>query len=239
MTEPTEAARARGALFRMVAALLDYPLPETRQVLADGRALDAIADTLHQLGMQTPCPELPKADQRLTSLQIGYTNTFLSGRRGKPRVPLVASAYKQLVAGATTGAFLLNIQAFYKHFGLKAAEADEGHVEEPDHLVTMLEFCTLLCHREERAFDKQLDPTPYQRAQRDFLARYLVPLSQAIQERYQAGDAELDVVLGWLVHHLPDWCRVQQQQLEQAISVSETSGDRLIPTTTITQGLWD
>lgn len=240
-TDPTTIASARGALLRTAAALLDYPLPETRQVLVDGRALSALAETLHLLGISAPTgtPARPSEDS-LEDLQVGYTNTFLSGRKGKPRVPLVASAYKHLMAGSAQGSFLLNIQAFYKHFGLKAAEQDEGHVEEPDHLVAMLEFCALLCHLEESASDRGSDPAPYQRAQRDFLSRYLTPLASAIRDRYQHLDnAELEPTLAWLVRNLPEWCMNQQQQLEAVLATSGAHNERLIPTQSVPQGLWD
>src|SRR5690554_1002146 len=128
ITDPAVSAGARGALFEMSAALLDYPLEETQQVIEDGRARQGIEEALQSLG--APCPQRLPASKDLKALQIGYTNTFLAGPRGKPVVPLVASAYQALVGGVTPGNFLLNIQAFYKHFGLKAAEQDEGHVEE-------------------------------------------------------------------------------------------------------------
>ncbi|MBY6032377.1 molecular chaperone TorD family protein [Marinobacter daepoensis] len=240
-TEPAVAANARGALFRIAAALLDYPLPETRQVLVDGRALSALTKALHLLGISVPtgAPARP-SNGDLESLQVGYTNTFLSGRKGNPRVPLMASAYKHLMAGSAQGSFLLNIQAFYKHFGLKAAERDEGHVEEPDHLVAMLEFCTLLCHLEERACDRDNDPGPYQRAQRDFLTRYLTPLTEAVRDRYQHLDSGgLEPTLAWLVRNLPEWCMNQQQQLTAITAEADTHSEQLIPTRSVPQGLWD
>ena len=238
VTDPVAIAGARGALLRMSAALLDYPLEETQQVIEDGRARQVIEEALQVLGESSP-QRLP-ASKDLNTLQIGYTNTFLAGPRGKPVVPMVASAYQALVAGITPGNFLLNIQAFYKHFGLKAAEQDEGHVEEPDHLVAMLEFCSLLCHLEELALAKGKDPSPYWRAQRDFLQRYLTPLSSAVRARYrQLKTPELDATLAWLVQSLPDWCQAQHRQLVQVIEEAEGPAEQIIATTTVPQGLWD
>ena len=238
VTDPVAIAGARGALFRMSAALLDYPLEETQQVIEDGRARQVIEEALQVLG--APSPQRLPASKDLKVLQVGYTNTFLAGPRGKPVVPLVASAYQALVDGTTPGSFLLNIQAFYKHFGLKAAEQDEGHVEEPDHLVAMLEFCSLLCHLEELALVKGKDPSPYRRALRDFLDRYMIPLSSAVRARYlQLKSPDLDATMAWLVQSLPDWCQAQHRQLVQAIEEAEGAAEQIIATTTVPQGLWD
>src|SRR5690606_27050933 len=80
---------------------------------------------------------------------------------------------------------------------------DEGHAEEPDHLVAMLEFCTLLCHLEQRALTHGGDPGAYRRAQRDFIARYLEPLLTAIRTRFaEARDQGLDPTLAALIEAL-------------------------------------
>ncbi len=215
---PTEMDRlaARETIFRLAAALFGYPLAETQQALEEGRLYATLAPAW-QLMTGQPWPMLPPS-ANLTALQVGYTDTFLQGRRGKPRVPLVASAYEELIGAETPGNFLLNVQAFYRHFGLQAAQGDEGHTEEPDHLVAMLEFCTLLCHLEQRALTYASDPGPYRRAQRDFISRYLEPLLTAIRTRFaEARDHGLDPTLAALIEVLPDWAADQLEALSSQV----------------------
>ncbi|PSL16252.1 DMSO reductase family type II enzyme chaperone [Marinobacterium halophilum] len=233
-----EYVHARGVVFRLAAALLDYPLAETQQAIEEGQAGQILDTAMQQLGA-APWPLLPPS-RDLIQLEVGYMATFVHGRRGKPRVPLVASAYERLLAGDTQGSFLLNVQAFYTHFGLKAATEDEGHIDEPDHLVAMLEFCALLCHLEEQALTQRRDASPYQRALRDFMARYLIPLTNTIRSRYaHENDYGLDPTLAHLLQVLPDWADSQQAVLEHQAGPYPAPGSRRIPTTSLPQGLWD
>ncbi len=177
-----ERAQAREAVYRLAAVALGYPLEETLEALQEGRLQAALSAALQALG-EAPWPKL-EVSSNLDDLEVGYMSTFVHGKRGKPRVALVASAHESLISGQTPGAFLLNVQAFYSHFGLKAAVEDEGHKDEPDHLVAMLEFCALLCYLETRALEQEKDAAPYRRAHRDFLARYLLPLLQVLRTGY-------------------------------------------------------
>ena len=211
-----ERLAARETVYRLAAALFGYPLVETQQALEDGRLREALSPAWQTLTGE-PWPVLP-ASPDLNALQVGYTNTFLNGRRGKPRVPLTANAHEELLGGLTPGNYLLNVLAFYRHFGLQTAQGDEGHAEEPDHLVAMLEFCTLLCHLERQALAYERDPAPYQRAQRDFIARYLEPLLSAVKQRYaKAREHGLDPTLAHLIEVLPDWVREQQALLSSQV----------------------
>ncbi len=215
---PVEEDRVAAAetVYRLAAALFGYPLTETQQALEDGRFRAAL-NPAWQLLTGEQWPVLPSSPN-LTALQVGYTATFMHGPRGKPRVPLVASAYHSLLNGQTPGNYLLNVQAFYRHFGLQAARGDEGHAEEPDHLVAMLEFCALLCHLEGQALANNRDASPYRRAQRDFIARYLAPLLDAIRECFDdAREHGLDPTLARLIDTLPDWTRAQQASLASQV----------------------
>lgn len=217
-TQADEAAQlvAAETLYRLAAALFGYPLAETQQALESGRLREALTPAWQTLTGE-PWPELP-ASPDLTALELGYMSTFVQGRRGKPRVPLVASAYHDLLSGQTPGSFLLNVQAFYRHFDLQAAQGDEGHADEPDHLVAMLEFGALLCHLEHQALLAGRDTTPYQRAQRDFIARYLEPLLTTIQARFHAERVSgLDPTLAHLIEVLPRWASNQQAALASRV----------------------
>lgn len=231
-------AEARGAVYRLAAAALGYPLAETQQAFADGRFHQSLDEAWQRLDGE-PWPRLaPSAS--LADLEVGYMATFVHGERGKPRVPLVANAYPELLAGLSPGSYLLNVQAFYRHFGLTAALGDEGHTDEPDHLVAMLEFCALLCHLERRALEGDADPAPYRRAQRDFLARCLGPLLHAVREHYaQQRDLGLDATLERLIQTLPDWADRQRLTLEAEVGPCPgPNGDRPTPDTA-SQPLWD
>src|SRR5690606_13455596 len=237
---PAELERlaARETIYRLTAVLLSYPLPETQEALEEGRVHAALAPAWRLL-TGTPWAQLPPSVD-LTALQVGYTDTFLLGRRGKPRVPLVASAYEELIGAETPGGYLLNVQAFYRHFGLQPALGDEGHAEEPDHLVAMLEFCTLLCHLEQRALTHGGDPGAYRRAQRDFIARYLEPLLTAIRTRFaEARDQGLDPTLAALIEALPGWAADQQKALESLVGPCPAPRDASSRPDVDSRPLWD
>ncbi|MBQ0833858.1 molecular chaperone TorD family protein [Marinobacter sp.] len=233
-----ERAEARGAIYRLAAVVLGYPLEETWEALADGR-LQAAFNGAWQTLSGEPWPTF-NASASSEDLQVGYMATFVHGKRGKPRVPLVASAYDSLIGGQTPGAYMLNVQAFYTHFGLTAAVEDEGHKDQPDHLLAMLEFCALLCHLESQALENGRDAAPYRRAQRDFLVRYLRPLLQAIRAGYARENQHgLDANLAHLVKVLPDWTHTQQQALEIQVGPSPEEGARKAGPELASQPMWD
>ncbi|WP_417516393.1 molecular chaperone TorD family protein [Marinobacter sp.] len=233
-----ERAEARGAIYRLAAVALGYPLEETWEALADGRLQAALNDAWQTLGGE-PWPALA-ASSSSEDLQVGYMATFIHGKLGKPRVPLVASAYGSLIGGLTPGAYMLNVQAFYTHFGLTAAVEDEGHKDQPDHLLAMLEFCALLCHLEAQALQHNRDASPYRRAQRDFLVRYLRPLLQAVRAGYaQENQHGLDAHLAHLVQVLPDWTHTQQLALESQVGPSPEEGAKKAGPELASQPMWD
>ncbi|MEQ6888375.1 molecular chaperone TorD family protein [Halomonas sp. CS7] len=231
-------AEARGAVYRLAAAALGYPLAETQQAFADGRFHQSLDDAWQLLSGE-PWPRLtPSAS--LTDLEVGYMATFVHGDKGKPRVPLVANAYPDLLAGLSPGSYLLNVQAFYRHFGLTAALGDEGLADEPDHLVAMLEFCALLCHLERRALAGDADVAPYRRAQRDFLTRCLGPLLHAVRDSYaRQRDLGLDATLEHLIKTLPDWADRQCRALEAEVGPCPDPASSKATPDTASQPLWD
>ena len=108
------------------------------------------------------------------ALEAGYITAFLHGPKGKPIASLLAGDHEHLLAGHARPVFMLNIAAFYRHFGLAAATEDEGRADEPDHLASLLEFMAVLAHLEARALSGGKDPSPYRRAQRDVLRRHSI-----------------------------------------------------------------
>lgn len=231
-------AQARETIYRLAAVAFGYPLEETLTALQEGRLQAVFSDAWQTLDGQ-PWPEL-EVSASLRDLEVGYMATFIHGRRGKPRVPLVASAYPDLIGGQTPGAFLLNVQAFYSHFGLKAAVEDEGLQDEPDHLVAMLEFCALLCYLERQALEQGKDAAAYRRAQRDFLVRYLIPLLQTMRNTYaKENQLGLDPNLEHLLKVLPDWAVRQQLDLEALVGTYAKESTLIATSDSRAQSMWD
>lgn len=228
---------AQETLYRLAAALFGYPLEETQQALKDGRMHTALARAW-QTATGNDWPRLP-ASADLEALRVGYTGIFLQARH-KRRIPLTASAHEELLGGETPGNYLLNVLAFYRHFGLQTAQGDEGLPEEPDHLVAMLEFCSLLCFLERRALIHEQDTSPYQRARRDFIDRYLAPLLEAIKARYtELREKNLDPTLAHMINVLPDWVLEQQAALATKVGPCPLPGAVRIQPDTDSCSMWD
>lgn len=216
MGDSSERAEANVVIYRLAAAAFGHPVPELHEAFADGRFHDAFNSAWRSITGRD-WPRSP-ASESFTDLEAGYIDMFLHGRRGQPRVHLLAGDHETLRGGVTRPVFMLNVQAFYRHFDLQAATEDEGRTEEPDHVATMLEFMAVLHHLEARAIERGNDPSAYRRAQRDFLHRYLVPLMEAL---YQGVSAErhgqLDANLLRLIEDLPQRLRQQLAELEVRI----------------------
>lgn len=233
-----ERAHATGAIYQLAAVAFGHPLPELQQALADGSFHTAFHTAWRQItGREWPrCP----ASADFAALESGYIDTFVHGRSGKPRVPLLAGEYEHLLGGQSRPVFMLNVQAFYRHFGLRAATGDEGRSEEPDHLVDMLEFMAVLSHLEARALAGRTDPAAYRRAQRDFLHRYLVPLLDAMRRGVATEKRlNLDATLVRMVEDLPEWARQQLVELEARVGPSADSAERATrQPRAVAQNLW-
>lgn len=231
-------AQATGAIYQLAAAAFGHPVPELQQSLVDGSFHTAFHTAWRQItGRAWPRCQ-PSAD--FAALESGYIDTFVHGRSGKPRVPLLAGEYEHLLGGQNRPSFMLNVQAFYRHFGLRAAASDEGRADEPDHLVDMLEFMAVLSHMEARALADHTDPSAYRRAQRDFLHRCLVPLLDAMRRGIAAEKRlSLDATLVRLVEDLPEWARQQLAELEARVGpCADTSERNASQPRAVAQNLW-
>lgn len=237
-------AAAKQTVWRLAAAALGHPTPELHDTLTRGafhNAFDAAWRTVTGRAWPRPAPPAGYA-----AFEAGYITTFVHGPGGKPAAPLLASAYDELLAGQGRPAYMLNVAAFYRHFGLRAATGDEGLTDEPDHLAAELEFMAVLTHLEARALGTGRDPDAPRRAQRDFLRRYLRPLLAAVGARLRAGDAALDPTLRQLIDELAAWAEAEAATLEARVGrhpgqgagidgvTGGTSGPREID-----QRLWD
>lgn len=209
-------ARAHVALYRLAAAALGHPLPELHDAIVDGRFHHAFSEAWYAVTGRRWPKSAPSPD--FATLEAGYIDIFLHGQRGEPRVHLLAGDYEVLRGGVTRPVFMLNIQAFYQHFDLQAATADEGRSEEPDHIVAMLEFMAVLHHLEAEALQRGRDPSAYRRAQRDFLQRCLLPLAEMVHRSVATERrAQLDGTLLRLIQDLPQRLVQQLADLEARV----------------------
>ena len=245
--ESAARAAAKQSLWRLAAAAFAHPVPELQTALDSGRfhaAFDAAwrAVTGRAWPRASPSPDF-------ATLESGYIAAFLHGPKGKPVAPLLAGDHERLLAGHARPVFMLNIAAFYRHFGLTAATRDEGRTDEPDHLASLLEFMAVLTHLEAQALEAGKDPGAYRRAQRDFLRRYLCPLLKAIAGSLRARPvAGLDATIAQLVEDLPSWAQSQAAELEARVGPyrdpdDAEGGTRSLPRQrtaprTVDQNLW-
>lgn len=209
-------ARARETLWRLGALALAHPAPEFHAAVERGEFHAALGDAWAAVtGRPWPRPA-PPGD--FAAFEAGYIAAFLHGRKGKPVASLLAGDHSTLLAGLSRPVFMLNIAAFYRHFGLTAATGDEGRADEPDHLAAMMEFMAVLCHLEARALAAGRDPGPSRRAQRDFLARYLAPMLEAVTAALGAArPTGLDPALAQLLDAFAPWARGQVAELEAQV----------------------
>lgn len=174
-------AQAKETLWRLTALAAGHPSVEVFQAVSGGDFQEAFGQAWTSL---TGRPWVaPKPVESFKAFEAGYIWAFLHGHKGRPVAPLLAGDYEVLLGGLTRPVFMLNLSAFYRHFGLKAAVDDEGFNDEPDHLATMAEFMAVLCHLEARALADNRDPAAYRRAQRDFLSRYLASFLERVVHR--------------------------------------------------------
>lgn len=213
---PAARARAKETLWRLAAVALAHPAPELRDAIASGAFHMAFATAWGDVtGRGWPRPARP-ADY--DTFEAGYITAFLHGRNGKPAASLLAGDHEALLRGLSRPVFMLNVAAFYGHFGLKAATEDEGRADEPDHLSAMAEFMAVLCNLEARACARDGDPAPPRRAQRDFLARYLAPALETVSDKLRRSQVpDLDPTIALLVDELAPWSRQQIAELEARV----------------------
>lgn len=209
-------AAAKETIWRLSALAFGHPTEELFEAFASGGFHQAF-DAAWSRVTGRPWRETEPPDSA-AALESGFIRAFLHGPKGKPVASLLAGDYEALLAGHARPVFMLNIGAFYRHFGLKAARDDEGRNDEPDHMASMLEFMAVLAFLEGRALNDRKDPAPYRRAQRDFLRRYLGPLLEAIADRLRRSPVpDLAAVHTELVDALPRWAEGQAAELEARV----------------------
>lgn len=212
MSNSPARAQSKESIWRLLALGLAHPLPEFHSALVEGRFQEAFNSAWQCVTGRHWRP--PTAPSSQTEFEAGYIHTFLHGHNGFPVASLMAGEYEQILSGLSRPVFMLNLSAFYRHFGLKVATADEGRQDEPDHLVTMAEFMAVLCMLEGRALVSGRDTSPYRRAQRDFLCRFLSPLLDRVEDQLRRNDdGKLDHCLRLMLKDVGDWAQQQISEL--------------------------
>ena len=249
MTAPTRlplphdeaAARARAAesLWRLGALAFGHPIEEFHRALLDGSFHEAVDAAWSVLTGRAWPREAPPA--RFADLEGGYIAAFEHGRGGKRLASLLGGEHKELLAGQARPAFMLNVAAFYRHFGLTQAIADEGRVDEPDHLACLLEFMAVLSHLEASAIAGGRDPGGVRRAQRDFLVRYVEPLLALIEAALRRpAEPPLDATLARLIGDLHGFADARIAELESQVGPYRSAEARpdAGPDAAARQNLW-
>jgi DMSO reductase family type II enzyme chaperone len=183
-SSPAErAAAARSFLARAFAEAFGYPGQGLYDSIARGEFRALLANALKELPHRVRLEEgLALVPSDPTELESEYIRLFEVGSRGVPPCPLYGGHYRP---GARMQV-MEEVVRFYEHFGLALAEKDR---ELPDHLTVELEFLHYLAFREALAVARGLDPSPYRRAQRDFLERQLCRWLPAMRGRLQREGA--------------------------------------------------
>jgi len=163
-----ELAGARSRAYALFGEGLAYPDDELRDILINGGLALPLRECLTAISPEiTDSPERWRALQDVgdtDDLAIEYTRLFDAGASGPP-CPLYGGLYE-----GDRMAKMEEAVRFYNHFGLTLSEEQR---ELPDHIATELEFLHFLAFREVEALQAEVDPGPYRRAQRDFIARHL------------------------------------------------------------------
>ena len=171
-----ESTSARAQCFQLFAIGFAHPVAELLPHLSGGEYQSALAATSAAAVGQGLASAY--CNDSFTDFEAEYIRLFQVGRRGRPTVSLNGADYDHLLEGAGRPEFLLGYAQWYSHFGLKIAEEDANEL--PDHLVCQLEFLSWLAHLEQRAHGDVKQVSAYQRAQRDFLARHLCRMAEAL-----------------------------------------------------------
>jgi DMSO reductase family type II enzyme chaperone len=180
--DPKTSALARSYLYQLLSMLFRYPTVELFDSLANGDYLSELANAIeasphHNSTYMNEFIESSTKLQRFLAetsyrdYEVLFTETFEVGAP-KPPCPLYEGLqHKALPRNAT----MLNIAAFYKHFGLEIGK-QENNRELPDHISAELEFLHFLTFKEAQAREEADTELlgGYVLAQNDFLQRHLL-----------------------------------------------------------------
>jgi len=176
-------AASRSGCYGLFAAALEYPDEPLCRAVREGEISSglrrALADVAPELAVEPYAEALHDASSE-DELAVEYTRLFDAAAGAAP-CPLYDGAY----AGDRMRVMEEAVR-FYNYFGLKLSDTAG---ELPDHLSTELEFLHYLGYREAEASQRGADPAPFQRAQRDFLARHPARWIPEVCRRLESNQA--------------------------------------------------
>lgn len=176
-----QGAAKRSQIYHVLGAAFDFPTADFFAVADDG----TFARSLAELCAALPYPfaastmGLERIGVSYGDFESGYIGLFDVGAAGPP-CPLYGGAY-----GGDRMKVMEDALRFYQFFGLQLSEEIR---ELPDHLTTELEFLHFLTFRETEMREQGADPSPFLRAQRDFLTRHVCRWVPQLQARLSSQD---------------------------------------------------
>jgi putative dimethyl sulfoxide reductase chaperone len=170
MITPEERADARSALYRLLAVSFNFPTLDFYKLVESGEFFATVRGIVcvlpHLEAVQSPEYKLNGVKANFEEFCAEYVRLFDVGSgRGKPPCPLYGGEYPTRPRLDV----MEELVRFYGFFDLALSQQDR---ELPDHLSVELEFLHYLTFRESDAIDRGADPSPYQRAQADFIERH-------------------------------------------------------------------
>ncbi len=158
----------RSVLYSTFAAAWEYPdldmLEAIRSGAVVGKFKELLAVVNPDLISKVDWAALMEGGKDDEEMMVEFTRLFDAGAAGPP-----CALYGGLYLGARMK-IMEEAVRFYNHFGLSMSETPH---ELPDHITTQLEFLHFLSFQEARLVDSGEDPSDFQRAQRDFIARHI------------------------------------------------------------------
>lgn len=162
-------ASARSALYRLLAHSFNFPTLDFYKLVESGEFFATVRGILNTLphleAAQSYENKLGGVTADFDQFCAEYVRLFDVGSgRGKPPCPLYGGEYPIRPRLDV----MEELVRFYGFFDLTLSQHDR---ELPDHLSVELEFMHYLAFRESDAVARGADPSPYRRAQADFIER--------------------------------------------------------------------
>ncbi len=167
---------ARSKFFKVIEEFFDFPDEEFYLHLTSGQFMTTLSALAKGLPYTMTVPPALSAPQY--NNYDDYASDFMrifEVSVGGPPCPLNEGHYYE-----DRQKVMEELVRFYEHFDLKA---NEGRHELPDHISAELDFMHFLTFKEAGALHFHKDPTPYRRAQKDFLERHLLKWFPTLLEK--------------------------------------------------------
>lgn len=178
-TPEEQAAATRSQLYQILGLAFEFPTPDFFEAAREGAFSQSLAQICAALpySLTASTTNLNQVGTSYGDFESEYIGLFDVGAAGAP-CPLYGGVY-----GGDRMKVMEDALRFYQFFGLRlSAEIREL----PDHLTTELEFLHFLTFRETEARQQGADPSPFLRAQRDFLTRCVCRWFPQFQARLAA-----------------------------------------------------